>query len=65
MAAKRGLVLPEFPQPTHVTPGSNKGLLISPEECSSFSISKRRLNCAPLNMVTIGDAISDLPLWEW
>lgn len=49
-----GLRLPLYPQPTHIC----KGLSIPTD---TFVIGKT----APHNPVTVGDAISDLPAFEW
>jgi DNA (cytosine-5)-methyltransferase 1 len=64
MASKRGIHLPDLPQPSHVA--SNIRLLnVSVDEGHSFTVSRRRMDSAPLGTVTVKDVIGDLPTWEW
>lgn len=52
--AKMGLRLPLYPQPTHVC----KGFSVT---TNTFTVGKT----APHNAVTVGDAITDLPAFDW
>ncbi|KAF9265676.1 S-adenosyl-L-methionine-dependent methyltransferase [Marasmius fiardii PR-910] len=73
--AKRGLKLPDFPVPTHAFP-KTAGRWKLPCEQGKFShpatrtrdpdhIERGRYSHAPLKNVTVFDAISDLPPFDW
>ncbi|CCA68417.1 hypothetical protein PIIN_02281 [Serendipita indica DSM 11827] len=64
IAAKRGNLLPDLPQPTHVAMHATHNT-VTVEEGKVYTVSRRRENNAPLYAVTVGDAITDLPQWEW
>lgn len=61
-AAKRGLTLPEFPQPTHEFPGDS---LQIPLEDGAIKPINTEPGVASMPFVTIEDAIGDLPLFDW
>jgi DNA (cytosine-5)-methyltransferase 1 len=64
IASKRGIHLPDLPQPSHVA--SNIRLLnVLVGEDHAFTVSRRRMDSAPLGAVTVKDMIGDLPAWEW
>ncbi|KAG8809135.1 hypothetical protein FRC17_003600 [Serendipita sp. 399] len=66
LAAQRGLNLPDLPQPTHVAfAPTHLKVMVNEEDNRSFTVSKRLENNAPLGIITVGDAISDLQRWEW
>lgn len=64
IAAKRGVPLPDLPRPTHLTPDA-KVLHITLENGDRFCVNKTGKQTAPLGAITVQDAISDLPAWEW
>ncbi|KAJ3185000.1 hypothetical protein HDU87_002566 [Geranomyces variabilis] len=65
--AKRGLTLPELPQPTHCAShrGRLKLSLNGYDGPTTYDPRKRTLGNSPLPGVTVWDAISDLPQWEY
>jgi DNA (cytosine-5)-methyltransferase 1 len=66
LAARRDVLLPDLPQPTHVAlQAEYLNITPSEDEEYKFSISRRSQQAAPLGPVTITDAIGDLPEWEW
>ncbi|KAI8593056.1 hypothetical protein BDZ88DRAFT_183954 [Geranomyces variabilis] len=66
-SARRGLTLPELPQPTHC--GSHSGRLKlslnAYNGATTYDPRRRTLGNSPLPGVTVWDAISDLPQWEY
>jgi DNA (cytosine-5)-methyltransferase 1 len=67
VATLRGLFLPELPQPSHLcTKSQDLAINVdSPDSPQSFAVNRRRKESAPLGIITVMDAISDLPQWEW
>jgi len=63
-AAKRGEVLPEFPQPTHDFPVID-ALKIKLSNGRDIQPIHTLRGTAPCHFVTIDDAIGDLPLFDW
>jgi DNA (cytosine-5)-methyltransferase 1 len=64
IASKRGIHLPDLPQPSHAA--SNIRLLnVQVDEDHVYTVSRRRMDSAPLGTVTVKDVIGDLPAWEW
>ena len=61
---RRDLNLPEFPQPSTVYV-ENTMLGISLPNGTQYVSSKRRFNQAPLPSITVGEAISDLPMFDY
>lgn len=64
IAAKRGLELPPFPQPTHDIPHPDKLEIRFPEEHILRPITTLP-GVAPHRYVSVHDAIGDLPKFEW
>ncbi|KIM70040.1 hypothetical protein SCLCIDRAFT_12660 [Scleroderma citrinum Foug A] len=64
IAAKRGLELPNFPQPTHDFPVSDKLEIKSPNGLAIQPI-RTLSGIAPHRYVSALDAISDLPEFHW
>ncbi|KAJ1678462.1 hypothetical protein EV182_004002, partial [Spiromyces aspiralis] len=63
-ASKRGCALPSYPQP--ITCFSGKGSLSIPlPNGIMYCVNTRTDNCAPHPRVTVGNAISDLPAFEY
>ncbi|ESK94207.1 dna (cytosine-5)-methyltransferase -like, partial [Moniliophthora roreri MCA 2997] len=74
LGAKRGLKLPDFPIPTHaftkacawrVPCNPKKRLLPVTHSKDSESIEGGSYHYAPMNPISIKDAIGDLPAFEW
>lgn len=63
-AAKRGLELPSFPQPTHDFPETDGLEIKFPEELAFRPITTLH-GVAPHRYVSAHDAISDLPKFDW
>jgi DNA (cytosine-5)-methyltransferase 1 len=64
IAARHGLPLPDLPQPTHDFPLINALEIKLPNEDKIRPI-RTANGTAPHPFVTIGDAISDLPRFDW
>ncbi|KAG8219377.1 S-adenosyl-L-methionine-dependent methyltransferase [Butyriboletus roseoflavus] len=64
IAAKRGLELPPFPQPTHDFPVTDGLEIKFPEELILRPITTLP-GVAPHRYVSVHDAISDLPKFDW
>jgi DNA (cytosine-5)-methyltransferase 1 len=66
IAAKRGLPLPELPQPTHAFPVVDSLRIRVPYGAQNGEVLPIRTvpGTAPCPMVTIEDAIGDLKRWE-
>ncbi|KAI0077119.1 S-adenosyl-L-methionine-dependent methyltransferase [Panus rudis PR-1116 ss-1] len=65
--ARRDLPLPTFPIPTHCYPTPTPRIKL-PHGGHLHPISRdptQDSQCAPLPTVTVNDAISDLPKWDW
>lgn len=64
IAAREGMPLPELPQPTHEFP-QNRGLEIKLTNGETIAPIKTGTGCSFHPFVTIDDAISDLPRFDW
>ena len=64
IAAKCGLELPPFPQPTHDFPIPDKLEIKFPREVTLRPITTLA-GVAPHRYVSVHDAISDLPKFDW
>jgi DNA (cytosine-5)-methyltransferase 1 len=66
MASRRGIPLPDLPQPTHIALNSQSlGVKVIANKAYNFTVNKRTNQVAPLGPITVMDAIGDLPRWEW
>lgn len=64
IAAKRGYLLPEVPQPTHRFSKSDSLEIKFPNEAPIHPVQTDGRN-APFRFTTIADAIGDLPRFDW
>jgi len=65
VAAKEGQILPELPQPTHDFPDSQTLDIKVGRGKDKISPIRTAHGTAPHRFVTIEDAISDLPRFDW